>query len=148
MIQEVFILYIHQVRIRPIAFQVVLIVYVIKYQYRSNKMSKQLEKAERYLRSAGMSFFVYRIEEILLNINNLTAKEEKSRLIKKYFENQDGYFDKNIGGTRTRVYSVIKIIEENNVEYVLNKIIKSKKASSDIITKAKKILEQHFKNDF
>ena len=111
-------------------------------------MSKQLEKAERYLRSAGMSFFVYRIEEILLNINKLTAREEKSKLIKKYFENQEGYFDKNIGGTRTRVYSVIKIIEENNVEYVLNKIIKSKKASSDIITKAKKILEQHFKNDF
>ena len=111
-------------------------------------MSKQLEKAERYLRSAGMSFFVYRIEEILLNINKLTAREEKSKLIKKYFENQEGYFDKNIGGTRTRVYSVIKIIEENNVEYVLNKIIKSKKVSLDIITKAKKILEQHFKNDF
>ena len=111
-------------------------------------MSKQMEKVERYLQSAGMSFFVYRIEEILLNINNLTAKEEKSRLIIKYFENQDGYFDENIEGTRTRVYSVIKIIEENNVEFVLNKIIKSKKASSDIITKAKKILEQHFKNDF
>ena len=49
-------------------------------------MNNPLEKTERYLRSAGMSFFVYRVEEILLNINNLETKEEKSKLIKKYFE--------------------------------------------------------------
>lgn len=108
-------------------------------------MTNYYEKTERYLQSAGMSFLVYRIEEILLNINNLKTREEKSKLIKKYFENQDGYSDKNIGGTRVRVNSVIKIIEENNVEYVLNKIIKSKKATSDVVIKAKKILEQQFK---
>lgn len=108
-------------------------------------MNNPLEKTERYLRSAGMSFFVYRVEEILLNINNLETKEEKSKLIKKYFENQEGYFDKNIRGTRVRVNSVIKIIEENNVEYILDKIIKSKKTIPDVVTKAKKILEQQFK---
>jgi len=108
-------------------------------------MYNSLEKTERYLQSAGMSFFVERVEEILLNINNLKTKEEKSKLIRKCFENQERYFDKNISGTRVRVNSVIKIIEENSVEYVLNKIIKSKKANSDIVIKAKKILEQQFK---
>lgn len=48
-------------------------------------MYNSLEKTARYLQSAGMSFFVYRVEEILLNITNLETKEEKSKLIKKIF---------------------------------------------------------------
>ena len=67
------------------------------------------------------------------------------KLIEKYFENQEGYSDKDIKGTRIRVNSTIKIIKENNIEYVLNKIIESKKVPLNTVTKARKILEQQFK---
>lgn len=108
-------------------------------------MANYYEKTERYLQSAGMSFFVNRVEEILLNIEKLKIKEEKIKLIEKYFSNQEGYSDKDIKGTRVRVNSVIKIIKENNIEYVLNKIIESKKVPLSTVTKARKILEQQFK---
>ncbi|DAA99640.1 TPA: hypothetical protein CPT96_08035 [Candidatus Gastranaerophilales bacterium HUM_10] len=108
-------------------------------------MANYHEKTERYLQSAGISFFVNRVEEILLNIEKLKIKEEKIKLIEKYFENQEGYSDKDIKGTRIRVNSTIKIIKENNIEYVLNKIIESKKVPLNTVTKARKILEQQFK---
>lgn len=108
-------------------------------------MANYYEKTERYLQSAGMSFFVNRVEEILLNIEKLKIKEEKIKLIEKYFENQEGYSDKDIKGTRVRVNSTIKIIKENNIEYILNKIIESKKVPLNTVTKARKILEQQFK---
>ena len=108
-------------------------------------MANYYEKTERYLQSAGMSFFVNRVEEILLNIEKLKIKEEKIKLIEKYFSNQEGYSEKDIIGTRVRVNSVIKIIKENNIEYVLNKIIESKKVPLSTVTKARKILEQQFK---
>ena len=108
-------------------------------------MANYYEKTERYLQSAGMSFFVNRVEEILLNIEKLKIKEEKIKLIEKYFANQEGYSDKDISGTRVRVNSVIKIIKENNIEYVLKKIIESKKVPLSTVTKARKILEQQFK---
>ena len=50
-------------------------------------MANYHEKTERYLQSAGISFFVNRVEEILLNIEKLKIKEEKIKLIEKYFEN-------------------------------------------------------------
>ena len=108
-------------------------------------MANYHEKTERSLQSAGISFFVNRVEEILLNIEKLKIKEEKIKLIEKYFENQEGYSDKDIKGTRIRVNSTIKIIKENNIEYVLNKIIESKKVPLNTVTKARKILEQQFK---
>lgn len=108
-------------------------------------MANYYEKTERYLQSAGMSFFVNRAEEILLNIEKLKIKEEKIKPIEKYFANQEGYSDKDIKGTRVRVNSVIKIIKENNIKYVLNKIIESKKVALSTVTKARKILEQQFK---
>lgn len=80
-------------------------------QYRSNKMNNPLEKTERYLQSAGMSFFVYRVEEILLNINNLETKEEKSKLIKNIL--------------KTKKDILIKILEEQELELIpLSKLLK------------------------
>ena len=85
------------------------------------------------------------VENSTINIEKLKIKEEKIKLIEKYFENQEGYSDKDIKGTRIRVNSTIKIIKENNIEYVLNKIIESKKVPLNTVTKARKILEQQFK---
>lgn len=84
--------------------------------------SRNSTKIEDDIRSAGQTFLGLRLSDMLGRIEELDDRNLKSKLIEEYFENQLGTYDKNIGGTRTRVNSAIRIIKSEKVLYALGLI--------------------------
>lgn len=86
------------------------------------KEERSIAKIEDDVKSAGQSFIGLRMEDLLLRLPELEDKLTKNKLIEEYYENQVGTRDKAIGGTRTRVNSVIRIIKADKVLYALSLI--------------------------
>ena len=104
------------------------------------KSDKQIDAD---VRSAGQSFLGYWFEDLLLRIPELDDRLKKSKLVEEYYENQQGYYDKGIGGTRTRVNSAVRIIKANKVEYALEKIDGSNPlVNEESVERAKSLLSR------
>ncbi len=95
----------------------------------------------RDIRSAGLSFVGYYMEDLLLRTSELEDKERKKALIEEYYQNQIVTKDSKIGGTTTRVNSVIRIIKADKVVNVLKYIDGSNSQVSEVsVKKAKETL--------
>ena len=86
------------------------------------KESRNIAKIEDDILSAGKTFLGQRLSDMLGRIAELDDRNLKNKLIEEYFYNQLGTYDKNIGGTRTRVNSVVRIIKSEKVLYALGLI--------------------------
>ena len=83
------------------------------------------------IKSAGKNYLALNIEYVLLNINEMTDIDFKNKVINKQFEEQKGFSDKDISGTRTRVNALLRIIQANKVIYALEQINKDDPRISD-----------------
>ena len=83
---------------------------------------KDKDLVHRYIRSAGQTFLGLQMEEIILRFSELRDTTKKNYLIRNIYENQHGFYDKNISGTRIRVEAAIRIIAAGNAEYALKLI--------------------------
>ena len=99
-------------------------------------------KIDRAIRSAGKSFLAYNLGELINRIDELNDKNRKKNVIEDIFLNQQGFYDKDIGGTNTRVSSALKIINSNKVEDVLHVLLYE---SDKLDTEAKSKVEQTLK---
>lgn len=86
------------------------------------KITRSNSKIDADIRSAGQTFIGLRMADMLCRISLLENITNKNGLIQEYFNNQVGTYDKDAGGTRTRVNSVIRIIKADKVIYALEKI--------------------------
>lgn len=84
-----------------------------------------IAKIEDDVRSEGKAFLGLRLSDMLLRIAELKHSKSKRELIQEYFMHQVGTHDTDIGGTRTRVNSAIRIIKAKKVLYVLELIVES-----------------------
>ena len=109
----------------------------MKKEYRSN------EKIKDDIKSAGQTFLGLYLADLLTRIKELENKVLKSKLIDEYHSSQRGYYDKAIGGTRTRVNAAIRIIKSEKVLYALNQIDGSDpRVLPEAVTRAKETLEK------
>lgn len=83
---------------------------------------KDKDLVHRYIRSAGQTFLGLQMEEIILRFSELRDTTKKNYLIRNIYENQHGFYDKNISGTRIRVEAAIRIIAAGSAEYALKLI--------------------------
>jgi len=86
------------------------------------KEYRSIDKVNDDIKSAGKSFLGLYMADLLARIKELDDKVLKNRLIEEYHSNQYGYYDKDIGGTRTRVNAAIRIIKAEKVLYALEQI--------------------------
>ena len=86
------------------------------------KELRSIDKINDDIKSAGQSFLGLNMADLLTRIKELDDKILKSKLIDEYHSNQHGYYDKDTGGTRTRVNSAIRIIKSEKVLYALEQI--------------------------
>ncbi len=103
-----------------------------------NYKARSISQIKADIKSAGKSFISFNIEDMLSRLPELDDKVKKEHLIEEYYENQTGFYDKEIGGTRTRVNSVIRIIRANQVQYTLEEIIEN---DSRVDPKAIKVVQ-------
>jgi len=96
----------------------------------------------RALRSAGFSFFVLKVEDMLSRTRELDDKLLKDKLTEEYFETQSGFKDSKSSGTRVRVNSTYRIIRANRVEDALEMIINIGTSNSLYVEKAKEIKQK------
>ena len=105
------------------------------------KQLRSIEKIDRDICFAGASFIGLYMEDLLCRISELENSDSKKKLIEEYHKNQQGYFDKELSGTTTRVNSVIRIIKAEMVEYALEKVIDSNnKVNEEVRNKTKDVL--------
>lgn len=75
--------------------------------------------------SAGMTFLVHHIVDIMNNISKLNQLNFKCDYIEKIFNNPEEHYDNYISNTKTRVNSAIRIIRADKVifmfEYIINR---------------------------
>lgn len=83
---------------------------------------RNINKINDDIKSTGQSFLGLYMSELVTRIHELDDRVLKSKLIQEYFENQKGFSDKGIGGTRTRVNASIRIIKAEKVIYALEQI--------------------------
>jgi len=105
----------------------------------------------RTYRSAGLWFVGMYMEAFLLRINELRDDLLKTKLVEEIYNNGENTFDKNIGGTRTRVNCLAKIIEAGRVEEALKIVIDSdrvKKENPDAFYCAKDLLRRIQSGEF
>lgn len=81
-------------------------------------------------RSAGLWFVVIYMEVFLLSINELRDDVLKTKIIEEIY-NKGKNSDKDESGTRTRVNSLLRIIEGNRVIEALEVAIHSTRLSND-----------------
>lgn len=86
------------------------------------KVARSVSKIKDDIKSAGQSFLGLYMADLLIRVVELDDKVRKSKLIEGYNSHQHGYYDKDTGGTRTRVNAAIRIIKAEEVIYVLEKI--------------------------
>jgi hypothetical protein len=70
------------------------------------------------------------METFLLRLDELADKDLNKMLIEELYDNGENTFDKNIGGTRTRVNSLYKIIQSGREIEALEQVIKASKVSN------------------
>ncbi len=79
--------------------------------------------------------------DLLTRIKELDDKVLKSKLIDEYHSCQRGYYDKDTGGTRTRVNAALRIIKSEKVLYALEQIDGSDpRVLPEAVTKAKETI--------
>ncbi len=66
-------------------------------------------------RSAGLWFVALYMEAFILRIDELEDRLLKTKFVEEIYDNGENASDKNIGGTRTRVNSLYRIIKSNRV---------------------------------
>ena len=76
------------------------------------------------IKSAGKNYLALNIEYVLLNIDDMEDMDFKNKVINKQFQEQKGFSDKDISGTRTRVNALLRIIYANKIIYALEQINK------------------------
>lgn len=107
------------------------------------KESRSINKINDDIKSAGQSFLGLCMEDLLTRINELDDKASKSKLIEEYHLNQHGYYDKDAGGTRTRVNSAIRIIKAEKVLYALEQLDESNpRVLPEAVSKAKESIKK------
>jgi len=105
------------------------------------KEHRSIDKINDDIKSAGQTFLGLYMADLLTRILELDDKVLKSKLIDEYHSNQHGYYDKDTGGTRTRVNSAIRIIKSEKVLYALEQIDGSDpRVLPEAVTKAKETL--------
>ena len=109
-------------------------------------MKKQVTKEQfiKAYRSAGLWFVVLYMEAFLIRIDELRDNVLKTKLIEEIYNNGEGP-DKDEAGTRTRVNSLLRIIEATRVIEVLKVAIHSTKIKSDFsdaVSKADNLLKR------
>jgi hypothetical protein len=79
-------------------------------------MKKQINQKQfiNSYRSAGLWFVALFMEAFLFRIDELRDHNKKTKLIEEIYNNGEG-FDKEEGGTRTRVNCLFRIIEVASV---------------------------------
>lgn len=87
-----------------------------------DKEPRSIEKIDDDIKSAGQSFLGLYMADLLTRIKELDDKVLKNKLIDEYHSRQHGYYDKDTGGTRTRVNAAIRIVKAEKVLYVLEQI--------------------------
>ena len=103
------------------------------------------EQFEGACNSSGLWFVGMYMEAFLLRLDELEDKNLKSKLIEEIYDNGENTFDKKIGGTRTRVNSLYRIITGNRVVDALESVIKSDRVSKEnpqAITDAQDLLKK------
>lgn len=86
------------------------------------KEHRSIDKINDDIKSAGQSFLGLHMADLLSRIKELDDKVLKSKLIEGYHYHQHCYYDKDIGGTRTRVNAAVRIIKAEKVLYALEQI--------------------------
>jgi hypothetical protein len=76
------------------------------------KKLEVLIKSMMILNPQVSHFLGLHMADLLTRIKELDDKVSKSKLIEEYHSNQQGYYDKDTGGTRTRVNAAIRIIKD------------------------------------
>lgn len=95
------------------------------------------------IKSSGKNYLGLYMEDILLHTHELEDKILKNKLIERHYEEQKGFSDKSSSGTRTRVNSLIRIIQANKVIYALELINESDSRITDVaIKKAKDTIKR------
>ncbi len=105
------------------------------------KKQRTLEKIRDDVRSAGQGFIGFYMEDLIKRVDELENQDSKKKLIEEYFKNQVVTKDTKIGGTTTRVNAVKRIIEADEIVYVLKLIDGSdKRVAQTAVEKAKDTL--------
>lgn len=102
-----------------------------------------MSKIDDDIKSAGKSFLGLYLGELLSMINELDDKGLKGNLIEEYHSHQRGYYDRDIGGTKTRVNASIRIIKANKVLCALERIGGSDlRVRSEAVTRAEETIRK------
>lgn len=108
-----------------------------------NFKARSDEDILRDVQSAGQNFLGMRLGDMLLRITELDDRDLKTKLVAEYHINQDGYFDKDISGTRVRVNSAVRIIRSNKVMFALEQLQDSDSRVSEVaIAKSQDTINQ------
>jgi hypothetical protein len=110
------------------------------------EMSKvQLETA---CGAASLWFVGLYMETFLHRINELRDRLQKTKLVEEIYNNGKNTFDRDIGGTVTRVNSLKRLIEGGRVKEALEKVIYSKTNNPDAVEKANNLLKKIESGEF
>jgi hypothetical protein len=109
-------------------------------------MKKEISKKQfiNAYRSAGLWFVGLYMEAFLIRIDELRDNIQRTKLIEEIYDNGENAFDRDIGGTRTRVNSLKRIIEAGRVNEALEEVIKSNRVTREnpeAVKRAKDLLE-------
>lgn len=74
------------------------------------------------IKSSGKNYLAIHMEDILSHIDILDDRLLKAKLVESHYKSQRYFSDKNIGNTRTRVNSLIRIIQADKVIYALEQV--------------------------
>jgi hypothetical protein len=101
-------------------------------------MKKQMTQKQfiNSYRSAGLWFVALFMEAFLLRIDELNDPNKKTKLIEEIYNNGQS-FDKNEGGTRTRVNCLFRIIKAGRVIEALDVAVASERLRKDFPDAAK-----------
>jgi len=88
-------------------------------------------------RSAGLWFVALYMEAFILRIDELRGDVLKTKLVEEIYDNGENTFDKDIGGTRTRVNALYRIIKAGRINEVLKLASNSIKLNKDFPEAAK-----------
>lgn len=86
------------------------------------KMYRNNIQTESDVSIAGKAFICFNTEQLLQMIDDGLSR---NNMIKNLYLTQEGFYDKNIDGTKARVNALLRIIRSDNLLYALNHIIES-----------------------
>lgn len=105
------------------------------------KQYRSIDQIDDDIKSAGQSFLGMNMADLLTRVEELDDRLLKSKLIEEYHSGQSGFYDKDVGGTRTRVNAAVRIIKAGKVLYSLEKIAGSApRVLPEAVSKAKETI--------